>query len=144
MLLRSPNSAASFVGRYVRGMQGQLDEPGSGESSRMRLLWAQGLERPPVATLLDPFLFLSENHPSVEEEGGPGMLRAGNHAREVGGTRKTGQCWVTSSCPSVLSSSIPERETHTDRDSSQNTRQGGRKEGQKTEGGMGRESPRGK
>lgn len=41
------------------------------------------------------------------------MLRAGNHAPEAGGTRKSGQCWVASSRPSVLPSSVPERQRHT-------------------------------
>lgn len=53
--IESPDSQASFVGRYGRGMLGQLDEAGSRESAvRMRLPWAQGLERPPVVILLDP------------------------------------------------------------------------------------------
>lgn len=76
--------------------------------------WAQGLERPPVVILLDPLqAFVWEL--SCWEWRWPGMLGGGRHASEMGGTRKTGQCWVASFCPPVLvstiASTIPERQT---------------------------------
>lgn len=113
------------------------------QAVRMRLLWAQGLERPPVVILLDPSLFLSENHPSVEEEGGPGMLRAGNHAPEVGGTRKTGQCWVTSSCPSVLSPSFQERQRDTLTETAARIHDRGQEGGTENRGRHGKGEPQG-
>lgn len=115
------------------------------QAVRMRLPWAQGLERPPVDILLNPSLLLSENHPCVEEEEVLVCCEqvAMSQRWEVRGSLDNAGCQcqcqclpICTSCPSVLASSIQGRQRDALTETAASIR--GREEGQRAPRAMGR------